>query len=158
MVILLVGLLTLLISVLKSLVLDKNLRGKQYPVTFDRPLDENIGLYKIQGFGFSFYGKFRIYQNSYATYRFFSFLCFPIIPINCLRVVVSKASIPGLEDVIDAAYVIGGNFVYSESGAEYDIYSYEKWKILEVLSIYIGWYGYPISFACILLGVWNLIG
>ena len=135
-------------------VLDKYLQKRHYPITTDRPLEDNLGLYKIQGIGFEFMGHYRVYQATYATYRMLTLFWLPLIPINCVRVRISSSVTQTDNDSNDMDFV--GNLLgvnYEESNVTYDIYSYEKWNFFEVMSIYLSRYGYTIAIGCILIGI-----
>ncbi|MBO4851418.1 MAG: hypothetical protein J5529_11025 [Prevotella sp.] len=135
-------------------ILEKYLQKKHYPITTDRPLEDNLGLYKIQGIGFEFMGHYRVYQATYATYRMLTLFWLPLIPLNCVRVRISGSS-PQTDNNSDDMDVVGIllGVNYKESDISYDIYSYEKWVFFEVMSIYLSLYGYTIAIGCLLIGI-----
>ena len=121
-------------------------------MTTDRPLDHNMGLYQLQGVGFVLIGNFRSYQGTYATYRFFALFWLPLFPIDCVRVQVVGYT-PTETDSEDVLIEHGIGLHYNEPDEDYDIYSYEKWNFLEILSIYLGRYGYTISIVSVIWGI-----
>lgn len=76
------------------------------------------------GLGFSFYGSFRKDGESEVSYIFLCFYWMPIIPIGCRR--VSECGTSGIMPVISTTY---------------KIYSKERWELLEILQIYLCYWG-----------------
>lgn len=75
----------------------------------------SMTLSRINGVGLGKYGHFRKNGNTFATYQFFSFFFFPILPLGCYRI----------EEFEDDRYKVYGSIQVS-------------W--LEILYIYMGWY------------------
>ena len=146
--------LLLIVVLVKRLFYLRDKRGN-YAVTLDRPLDDVMNIYKIEGFGFDLLGHFRDYQGTYATYRFFTILWLPIMPLSCVRVGENKKT-SFISNIVHASAIAGGGFSYSEPAEGYDIYSMEKWNILEVLSIYLERYGITTTIICLVWGVFLL--
>lgn len=133
---------------IKVLFIDKVLKHRTHPITTNQPLDENMGLYQIQGLGFEMMGKFRYWRGTFATYRFFSLFWLPLFPRNCIR--VKMAGIQKGEN-----YSLLG-IHYGEPDENYVIYSYEKWSLLEIISIYMERFGYTFSIVCLIIDIWML--
>ena len=149
-----IGCVAIVVIAFDIFVLDKYIQKRPYTITTDRPLEDNLGLYKIQGIGFEFIGHYRVYQATFATYRMLTLFWMPLIPINCVRVRISSSVTQTDNDYNDldlAGNLLGVN--YEESNVTYDIYSYEKWNFFEVISIYLSRYGYTIAIGCILIGI-----
>lgn len=84
----------------------------------------DISLGQLNGIGLAFMGDFRsdngAHGLTFATYHFFTIFYLPIIPFGCYRVKI------GAYDYIN----------HKRSKQHYTIYGTEKWKITEVLRIY----------------------
>ena len=106
-----------------SLLIKKFLRKQSFIPEYRRLTDLNL-LGTINGIGSTFYGKFRDDGVSNVKYIFICFIWLPVIPIACRRV-----SFSGFSDKI------------YKCTTTYKIYSKEKWSFLEILQIFLCYWG-----------------
>lgn len=97
----------------------------------------DVTLRQVNGTGLGFIGEFRYDLGTYATYHFLTFFFFPIIPFGCYRVKTGKYN----------------RISRKRSTQEFTIYGTERWKLSEVLKIYIR----SIAVLAIFIGVILLI-
>lgn len=108
------------------LVLPQIIKKRQLPVEQEILWQDNndINLFTLNGIGNRLMGKFRVYNDTYATYSMLTIFFLPILPVGCYRV----------EDVID------DNVALFES--KYKIYGKTNSIFWEILHIYLSWYGW----------------
>ena len=105
---------------------------------YGKPANFNL-LGTINGIGASFYGSFRVDDVSEVKYIFICFIGMPVIPISCRRVKEWGSS--------------GVMPIYKTT---YKIYSKERWSVLEILQVYLRYWGGASSIASVLFYLYDL--
>ena len=110
--------------------------GKITPPTYNGETDV-VGTSTFNGIGTRILGWFRYHNGTYAGYIFFCVLV-PLIPLSCIR--YSQGSI-GPTRRSGASRV---------SVSNYTIYGTEKWKLSEIVMIYLGGICFAVVFLLII--------
>lgn len=97
----------------------------------------DVTLRQVNGTGLGFIGEYRFDNGTHATYHFLTFFNFPIIPFGCYRVKTGQFT----------------RISRKRSTQGYTIYGTERWKLSEVIRIYLG----AIVVLAIFFGVISLI-